>query len=134
MTRSSGIPRRKGLGAISTIIGARSRPVTLVRPTTTTNALDETVETTTEHVESMWVFEPRQNVSAEITGEHLEGGLGGLVVSDGTIDIQHNDRLTHGGVEYEVDTVVGHPNDGAADGTPSDGVDFWMVRFTRRTA
>jgi len=82
----------------------------------------------------VWVFEPRENVATEITGEHLDGGLGGLVVSDGTVDIQHNDRLTHGGVEYEVDTVVGHPNDGEADGTATEDTDFWMVRFVRRTA
>lgn len=132
--RSSGIPRRRALGSISSIINARARPVTLVRPTTTQNELDETVETTTDHQESVWVFEPRENVATEITGEHLDGGLGGLVVSDGTVDIQHNDRLTHGGVEYEVDTVVGHPNDDEADGTTSDDTDFWMVRFVRRTA
>lgn len=131
---SSGIPRRRAIGGITRVIGTRAAPTTITRVSTTTGSLDETVETTDEHTESIWVFSPRENVADEITGEHLDGGLGGLIVADGTVDIQHNDRLTHGGVSYEVDTVVGHPNDGEADGTQSDGVDFWMVRFVRRTS
>lgn len=106
--------------------------MTVERVSETTGSLGETQTTTTEHTESMWLFEPRENVAQEIAGERLTGGLGGLAIADGTVDLQHNDRITHGGVEYEIDTIVGHPEDGATDGTDSSDTDFWIVSFVRR--
>ena len=132
MKLSSGVPRQRGLDGITRIIRARTRSVTVNRVTETKGSLDETQTTTDGHTESVWLFEPRENVAQEIAGERLEGSLGGLTVADGTVDIQHNDRITHGGVEYEVDTVVGHPEDGDADGTSSPDTDFWIVNFVRR--
>lgn len=132
MTRSTGIPRKRGLNGISRIIRSRTRTVTINRVSESKGSLDETTTTTTEHSERIWLFEPRENVSQEIAGEQLDGSLGGLAVADGTVDVQHNDRVTHGGVEYEVDTVVGHPADGNADGTPSPETDFWLITFMRR--
>jgi hypothetical protein len=38
----------------------------------------------------------------------------------------------HGGVEYEIDTIVGHPNDDEPDGTGSPNTDFWVITFERR--
>lgn len=131
--RSTGIPRSKGLLGIRRIIGSRTRSVTVKRPSTSTGSLGETnTDSTDDHTEHIWLFEPNESISSEITGERLDGSLGGLVVSDGSVDIQHNDRVVHGGVEYEVDTVVGHPNDDETDGTDSPDTDFWMVTFTRR--
>lgn len=114
------------------IIRSRSRSVTVSRPTTEKNSLDGTTETLSEHVENIWLFEPREQVANEITGERITGSLGGLLVADGGVDIQKDDRITHGGVDYEVDTVVGHPDDNAADGTDSAGTDFFVVNFVRR--
>lgn len=132
MTVSTGIPRRRGLGGISRVIRSRQRRVTVERPSESQGSLGETTTTTSEHTESMWLFEPRETTAQEIAGERLDGSLGGLTVADGSVDVQHNDRIVHGGVEYEVDTVVGHPDDGDADGTPTEGTDFWMVSFVRR--
>lgn len=125
------MPTSRPLGGITRIIRARSRSVTVNRPTTTTNSVGTNEETLTEHTESMWLFQPTESVSQELTGEQINGGLGALVVS-GTPDIAKDDRITYGGVEYEVDTVVGHPQDGDADGAASDGVDFFVVDFVRR--
>lgn len=130
MTRSTGIPRGRGLDGISRIIRSRTRTVTVNRVNESKGSLDETQTNTSEHTERLWLFEPRENIAQEIAGERLEGSLGGLAVD--SLDIQHNDRITHGGVTYEVDTVVGHPDDGDADGTNSPDTDFWMVTFTRR--
>jgi len=132
MRLSTGIPRQRGIDGITHVIAARTRTVTISRVTETKGSLDGSQTTTTDHTETLWLFEPRENVAQEIAGERLEGSLGGLAVADGTVDIQHNDRITHGGVTYEVDTVVGHPDDGDADGTNSPETDFWMVTFTRR--
>lgn len=131
MPRSSGMPSSSPLGGITRIIRARSRSVTLERPTKTTNSLGTTEETLAEHTESMWLFEPTESVSQEMTGEQINGGLGALVVAD-TPNIKKDDRITYGGVEYEVDTVVGHPQDAAADGTEAPNVDFFVVDFRRR--
>jgi hypothetical protein len=114
------------------VVRARTRAVTVSRVTETQGTLDETTTTTTDHTESLWLFEPRESVAAEVAGERLNGSLGGLAVADGTVDIEHNDRVTHGGVEYEVDTIVGHPEDDASDGTASPDTDFWIIDFVRR--
>jgi hypothetical protein len=132
MERSTGLPRQKGLAGITRVIRARTRSVTVTRVTETKGSLDQTKESTDGHTEQMWLFEPREAVAQEIAGERLTGSLGGLAVADGTVDVQPDDRVTHGGVEYEVDTVVGHPNDGDADGTASTDTDFWVVNFVRR--
>lgn len=132
MARSTGLPRDVGVMGITRVIAARTRPVTVSRVTESKGSLDDSTTSTTEFTVDMWLHEPRESVAEELTGDRLEGGLGGLVVADGTVDLEHDDRVTYGGVEYSIDTIVGHPEDGAADGTPSDGTDFWMVTFTRR--
>jgi hypothetical protein len=114
------------------IIRSRSRSTTVSRPTTTQNSLDTTEETLSEHTENMWLFQPREGVGEEFAGERITGSLGALVVAEDTVDIQHNDRITHGGVEYEVDTIVGHEEDAPADGTASPNTQFFVVNFTRR--
>jgi len=124
MARASGISRGSSLRMMTRIIGSRTNTVTFERPTTTTNALDETVETTSEYTENVWLFQPEESVSDEITGERINGSLGGLVIEADTVDIQSNDRITYGGVEYEVDTVVGYPQ--------RDDATFLVVDFVRR--
>lgn len=132
MVRSTGLPTAKGLAGLTRIIRARTRSVTVSRVTETKGSLDQTTTSTTDHTESLWLFEPRESVAEELFGERINGSLGGLAVADGTVDLQINDRLTHGGVEYELDTVVGHPEDDEPDGTASDDTDFWLATFTRR--
>lgn len=132
MRLSSGTPRDTGLDGITRIIRARVSATTVSRPSRTKGSLDQNTETTTDHTEDLWLFEPREALAEEIVGERINGSLGALAVSDGTVDLQTDDRVTHGGVTYEVDTVVGHPEDGAADGTSTPDTDFWIVTFTRR--
>lgn len=132
MARSNGIPRQRGLGVITRIIRARARAVSVTRVETSTGSLDEVTETTTDHTESLWLFDASERVADEVAGERIEGNLGALAVADGTVDIQHTDRIVHGGVEYEVDTVVGHPEDDDADASPSPETDFWLVDMVRR--
>jgi hypothetical protein len=132
MNVSTGLPRAKGIAAVTHIISARAEPVTITRPTKSTNEFDEITETTAEHTELMWLFEPDEGVSEEITGERINGGIGGLVVNDGGVDIQTGDTTTYGGVTYEAESIVGHPSDTEPDGTAQSDTDFWMVRFTRR--
>lgn len=132
MARSSGLPRRKGIAGITRVVRARTSAVTVSRVTETKGSLDESQTSTTDHTEDLWLFEPRESVAEELVGERVNGGLGGLAVADGTVDLQRDDRITHGGVEYEIDTIVGHPEDGDADGTSSPETDFWLVTFTRR--
>jgi len=130
--RSTGLPRQKGLGGLTRVIRARTRSVTVTRQTESTGSLDQqTTTSSSDHTESIWLFEPRESVAQELAGEQVSGGLGGLAVADGTVDVQHDDRITHGGVTYEVDTVVGHPEDDDADGTSSPETDFWVIDMVR---
>lgn len=131
MSRSSGLSTSRPFGGMRRIIRMRSRNVVVKRPTETTNSLDATTETLAEHTESLWLFEPQENVAQEMAGEQVNGSLGAIVVA-GSPDIEKDDRLVHGGVEYEVDTVVGHPEDGDADGTLSPEVEFFLVDLVRR--
>lgn len=132
MARSSGFSTSRPRAGMTRIIRSRSRSVTVSRPTTTKTSLDDTQETLTEHTESVWLFAPQDSVSEEIAGERVNGSLGGLVVADQAVDIVKDDRVTHGGVEYEVDTVIGHPDDADADGTDSRTTDFFIISFVRR--
>ena len=132
MSLSTGLPRQKGLFGIAHIVRARSNATTISRVTTSKGTLDETSTSTTEHTEKLWLFEPRESVAEEIAGERVNGGLGALAVADGSVDLQLNDRVIHGGVEYELDSVVGHPEDEDADGTTSSDTDFWLASFVRR--
>ena len=131
--RSSGIPRRRGLGGMTRIISARSSPTTIKRPTSGSNSLGgKTNVSTDEHSESLWAFDPTESVGSELVGERLDGALNALAVASDSVDLQQNDITVHGGVEYEIDTIVGHPYDGETDGTASPETDFWIVSFTRR--
>jgi len=150
--RSSGLPRSKALHGQTRIIRARATDVTVWRQAETVGVLDEVTTTETEHTEQIWLFEPRESIAEELSGERIEGGLGGLIVSDGTVDVEHGDRVRYGGVEYEVDTIVGHPTDVDVTGGSiawEDGywgseflwnqnddifsdVSFWILSFERR--
>lgn len=132
MVRSTGLPQRKGIAGITRIVRARVSAVTVSRVSTSKGSLDESSTSTSDHTEDLWLFEPRESVAEELAGERINGGLGGLAVADGTVDLQTDDRIVHGGVEYEIDTIVGHPEDDEPDGTDSPETDFWLVTFTRR--
>jgi hypothetical protein len=133
MSRSSGIPRRRGLGGISRIISSRATSKEIRRYEETTNSLGNTEQSlASEHIESLWLFAPNEGIGTEVVGEQLDGALNGLCVAADTVDLSHNDRVTHGGVEYEIDTIVGHPDDDKPDGTASPNTDFWVITFTRR--
>lgn len=132
MVRSSGTPRRRALGHMSRIIRSRAEPVTFARPTESKNALDDTTTSLTEHTESVWFFDPDEGVGTVDTGERVNGAIAALTVADDSVNIQLNDRVTHGGVEYEVDTVIGQPVDADADGTASPETSFFIIDMVRR--
>lgn len=132
MSRSSGLPTGRLRAGMTRIIRSRARSVTIKRPTKTKNSLDDTVETIDEHIENIWLFQPQENISQELTGERINGSLGGLLVAERGVNVQKDDRVVHGGIEYEVDTVVGHPEDTNADGGRVDGTDFFVISFVRR--
>lgn len=124
MVRSSGIPRGRALAGITKIISARASATSVKRPTEEVGSLGETKETTEEHVEDLWLFDPDENRVQAATGERLTGDLAGLTLADGRTNIEHGDVIVHGGVEYEVDTVVGMPDD--------ENPDYWAVALLRR--
>jgi hypothetical protein len=124
MVRSTGLPTQKAHSGMRRIISARSEPLVVTRPTTTVNSLDETVETTNEHTETVWLYEPQERRAAQQTGERVTGALGGLAVADGTFDMERGDRVTHGGVEYEADAIVAQPS--------TDNTELYVIDFTRR--
>lgn len=131
MARSSGIPRSVGVHGITRIIGARTSATTINRPTESLNDLGETETTTSDHTEDLWLFEPQEAATEIPAGEHVTGQLAALGL-DG-IDVQREDRITHGGAEYEVDTVIGQPEDNDADGTTHTDTAYFVVNLVRRT-
>lgn len=124
MARSSGIPRGRGLRGITRIISARTTPTTITRPNEQKGSLDQTEEFTSTHQEDLWVFAPNEQRIQSLAGERLTGDLAALAIADGTVDVQPDDRLTHGGVEYEVDSVEGRPDDAETD--------YWTISLIRR--
>lgn len=130
MARSTGISRDTGVSGITRIVRTRTRAITVTRVSTSKGSLDETTETTSEHSESVWLFEPRESSAEELAGERINGALGGLVIADGSVDLQRDDRVTYGGVEYEIDTIIGQPVDGEPGNSPD--TDYWVVSFVRR--
>ena len=131
MELSSGLPNRKGLHGLTRVIRARQTPTTITRVTQTRNELDDLVEDESEHTEDMWVFEPIEAPSNEVLGERLNGDLSALSIADG-VNVERGDRIAHGGISYEIDTIVGHPTDDKTDGTESPDTDFWIIGLTRR--
>jgi hypothetical protein len=130
MARSTGLPRGPGLAGITRVIRARVSSQTVTRVTESQGSLDESTETTSDHSEDIWLFRPNESIAEEVTGDRINGSLGGLVLADGSVDLQHRDRVSYGGAEYEVDTIVGHPEDGDPGNAPN--TDFWIVSFDRR--
>jgi hypothetical protein len=120
------------MAGMTTVVSARTSAVTVSRPVESTDSLDAVTTTTSDHTEDVWLFQPQERVSEQLVGEQLDGSLGGLLVSDGTVDLQLNDRVIYGGVEYEINSVVGHPDDDKPDGTASPNTDIWIVDFARR--
>lgn len=128
--RAGGAPIGEAQAVIESIIDARTRSVTVTRPSKSTGSLDETTETTSDHTEQLWLVSPSEYISEVETGERTTGDLRALG-TDG-IDVQHGDRITYGGVEYEVDTVVGRPDDNPADGTNHSGIEYFDITLIRR--
>lgn len=124
MVRSSGIPRGRGIAGITRIIAARATATTVTRVTESKDSLDSTTESSSEHSEDVWLFNPDEASVQSIAGERVTGDLGGLAVADGSVDIQKGDRIVHGGVEYEVDTVVGVPDE--------EQTNYWQISLIRR--
>lgn len=123
MVRSTGVPRDRPLGHITKIIGLRSATKTISRVTETVGSLDQTETSTADHTEDVWLFEPFEAPSEVVAGERVNGDLMGLAMDDA--DIERDDRITHGTAEYEVDTVVGRPND--------DNTSYLVITLVRRS-
>lgn len=128
---AGGVPRGRALGAIRNIIEGHQEQVTVTSVTTSKGALDQETETTTTRTERLWLFDPRKSVQEVAGGERVQGDLSALG-KDG-IQVEKGERLTHGGVEYEVDTVTGFPEDESADGTTHDNVEYFRIELVRRS-
>lgn len=129
-SRGSAVPGDRASHVIADIIDDKSRKVVVERPTEQTGTLDESTETLDEYVEALWLTDTQKFISEEDTGERFTGSLRAFGV-DG-INIKHGDRLTYGGVEYEVDTVEGQPDDVEADGSSHDDTDYFEITLVRR--
>lgn len=88
-------------------------------------------ETTVNHTEDLWLFSPDEAVGEVAAGERINGDLMALGL-DG-IDIEKDDRITHGGVEYEVDTVIGRPQDNNAGGSTHTDTNYFVISLVRRS-
>lgn len=132
MVRAGGVPRDRALGAISSIIGARTETVTITRPTESVGSMGEVSETTATHTEDLWLNAQQIGVIETPAGERETGAI--FAVGLDGIDVQKDDRVTHGGVEYEVDSVVGIPDDNDADGTTHSDTRYFRIRLVRRAA
>jgi len=131
MARSTGISSDLHYGRMRTIVSTRATAVVFTRPSTSTGTLDETTETTSEFTEQVWVYNPRERTTQADAGERVLGDARGLMLAETDYDpdtddepVQKDDRITHGGVDYEVLTVVGLPD----EQDPS----LWMIEFERR--
>lgn len=127
---AGGAPLTRGPRQIASIIRARTQAVEITRATESTGSLDETTETTSTFTEDLWLGDVSESLSSVVSGDRSVGTLTALGL-DG-IDIEVDDRLSYGGVEYEVDTVVGRPADADADGTSHDGTRYFAITLERR--
>lgn len=109
MVRSSGIPRSVGLKHIRTIVAQRQTPIEITSITYTTSELDETVETETDHTESIWLYQGTSRLVQELIGERQVGTLSGIATTP--IDIEIDDRLTYNGIEYDVVDKIEYPEE-----------------------
>jgi len=130
MARSTGIPRRRMHGHISTIIKSRAEPTTIRRVTEGTNALGEVVESESAHTEYVWLTDATEGRASELAGEYQTGTLIGLTDADNCTNIQVSDKLTYGGVIHEVTSIIGKPEDGDMNES-CPNTDFWIIELER---
>lgn len=91
-------------------IDARSSSYTVTRVIgTTTNDVGEPVPDTTEFDVNVWCYTPRGRTAEWMSGDHTTGVL--QAMSNADVDLQYDDRLTHDGVEYEVDEIITYPDE-----------------------
>lgn len=95
-------------GLLHRRISARATEYTITRVTETVNEAGEVEETESTHTATLWCFSPRNMTSQLMSGEHTSGSLQALMIP--SEDVTFDDRLTHGGVEYEVDDVIIYPD------------------------
>lgn len=130
MAISTGIPRRRVHGHLTSIIDARAESVVVTSVVETTNSLDEVVEQTSEHTEQMWLTDASEGRASELAGEYSTGTLVGLAAADGAVSASVGDTVTYGGVEHEITSIVGKPNDGDVGNSPD--TEFWVFEFERK--
>lgn len=105
------IPRGGGYKALKRVVRMRSSTYDLARPTIDSGGgrFGESSEsTTTVAGVSMWLHDPEEIDQDTEYGDRLGGDLQGL--AHPSADIQVDDRLTHGGDEYEVSRIMHLPD------------------------
>lgn len=105
------IPRGGGYKALKRVVRMRSSTYDLTRPSVDSGGgrFGESTETeTTVASVSMWLHEPNEIEQDTEYGDRLGGDLQGL--AHPSADIQTDDRLTHGGDEYEVSRIMHLPD------------------------
>lgn len=92
------------------LINQRAMSYDIARVTgETVNDVGETVEETNEFTESLWCFTPRNTTEQVMSGERTRGKLQGLAIH--SADLMMDDRLTHGGAEYEISNMTMMPDE-----------------------
>ena len=86
-------------------------------------------QTTTTHTQHIWLYRPDEaNIQNEF-GMQLNGDLSGLAIPTQydpptDFDVEHGDRIEHGGITYEVEAIRTYPD-------PRDP-DIIGIQFDRR--
>lgn len=88
-------------GSMKRRVSARTSDYTITRVTETTNDAGEIVDSEQEHQRTLWGFEPIETTVQSRSGERSTGAIQAL--AQPSEDIQLDDRITHDGIEYEVD-------------------------------
>jgi len=126
------IPRSRPLRIVRQIIEQRARSVVVERPVTTVTELDEETSTLEQHTEQMWLHSPDERITREPSGERTVGELQAHAAAHESVDLKVGDRITHGGVEYEIDAIIGRPTDEQPDGDRTPETEYWVIDFVRR--
>jgi hypothetical protein len=95
--------------AFSRILRHRVTPHNILRPSTSVDSVGEVTETTSQHEENVYVYQPNKGNSIVSEGKIEDIDMNGIC--EPNAQIQEGDIIEHGPAKYEVETKVGRPNE-----------------------
>lgn len=104
-----GFPRSKVAGKLQSIIGRKTRPYTVKRPSKNINAVGEVEDTASTHQADLYIYQNSERSVQLPMGETTGSGPTGLALP--SADLQDGDRVEYGGDTYEM-TVAEVPAEG----------------------